>query len=811
MKRSGLLTLDRETLGSLASKLVSRLGIGEIMIYGTGGSVDNGNPFTSDFDELTIGTAINADRNELLHSVAFKIGALEQEELLSVSKGVADTSVWGTGATMESQEAWGWSVGAGVELNLGIIDALAKFHIVQTNNACTKSSDVKVRGTSTYRDAYIELLNGEREQLLQCATPLFRGLVKKVYDAAKALESQPANEALSDVLIEALMEFYGKFGTGFVDRIELQAVGVFEGTLHSDSNYAQSNLDIGGDFSLNLPGFSAGLAAKFCSQKTNATAATQFLTRAYGRPPGCGPHDWAMKFHDAFVQNGIVDCADPEVWKVPFDNAPTAPAEPVIRSIPLDTVLNLPTIAKDLLADAVKAIQYRTLDEKYKTDEQGNLLDKDVALQNELATLATQAHTEKQINDKALLALTDPQISEQSVAAVASSPDVRSSPVSDAAPRLARFAARAEIAGDKSLGSGDWGGYAVTGYRYQPWSLILEELDIGKVRTRHQVVFLQSMLWYSIRGMFAQYLDYCANYPNIVGPTLNARGSADKFRSALETVGELIDDRLRDKAANNLTVIEDLERELQKRLGPQYSMRKQYEFWLKNYEWLKRIPFGVVAVVERDNKHWIQANPYPKCPYWDPQNPQKCKAFDTLEAETLLRENAYRLYPIISTNADGEPHFVWVGAPSRLTGDVEDHAGSSMVVNSPSGIFPRSGAICVRSWRLHSAARSGSRGHAPITMPRQRRPRRSIASTVSAVWLSVPRPARATTTSGASSRCATSAIVPPWSSSATSRPPAPSMITRSWSSWATKWATSAIRTVGSLARRAAVAGASGSG
>ena len=40
-----------------------------------------------------------------------------------------------------------------------------------------------------------------------------------------------------------------------------------------------------------------------------------------------------------------------------------------------------------------------------------------------------------------------------------------------------------------------------------------------------------------------------------------------------------------------------------------------------------------------------------------------------------------------------------------------------------------------------------------------RRPRRSIASTVSAVWLSVPRPARATTISGASSSSATSAIV----------------------------------------------------
>ena len=76
-----------------------------------------------------------------------------------------------------------------------------------------------------------------------------------------------------------------------------------------------------------------------------------------------------------------------------------------------------------------------------------------------------------------------------------------------------------------------------------------------------------------------------------------------------------------------------------------------------------------------------------------------------------------------------------------LTGDVEDHAGiSSLRSCPPSGSLPSSGAIAARSSRLQVAARSGSRGHEPITMPRQLSPRRSIASTVSAVWLSVPRP-----------------------------------------------------------------------
>ena len=96
---------------------------------------------------------------------------------------------------------------------------------------------------------------------------------------------------------------------------------------------------------------------------------------------------------------------------------------------------------------------------------------------------------------------------------------------------------------------------------------------------------------------------------------------------------------------------------------------------------------------------------------------------------------------------------------------------------------PRSGTPVTagRSTRLQRAARSGSAGHAPMTTPRQFSPRRRSSATVSSVWLSVPSPAAATTSTGAASFAATSASVPPSSSKRTSRPPAPSMSTRSWS------------------------------
>ena len=87
-----------------------------------------------------------------------------------------------------------------------------------------------------------------------------------------------------------------------------------------------------------------------------------------------------------------------------------------------------------------------------------------------------------------------------------------------------------------------------------------------------------------------------------------------------------------------------------------------------------------------------------------------------------------------------------------LTGDVEDHAGISMVVSSALAEACRGRARSARG-RPGCTARRG-RGRAARSRSRCRgsvRPRRLIASTVSAVWLSVPRPARATTISGASS------------------------------------------------------------
>jgi len=130
--------------------------------------------------------------------------------------------------------------------------------------------------------------------------------------------------------------------------------------------------------------------------------------------------------------------------------------------------------------------------------------------------------------------------------------------------------------------------------------------------------------------------------------------------------------------------LHEMEQLLEDQFGPNYfNMENHYRFWMKNYGWLQKAPFGVVAVIElgkdeHDKPRYVyQQNP-DHCPIRDEDFPADRPGANgyldahSISAPDLLTNNAYRLYPIISTTAHGEPHFVWVGAPSQITGEHPD-------------------------------------------------------------------------------------------------------------------------------------------
>src|SRR6266702_2275138 len=114
------------------------------------------------------------------------------------------------------------------------------------------------------------------------------------------------------------------------------------------------------------------------------------------------------------------------------------------------------------------------------------------------------------------------------------------------------------------------------------------------------------------------------------------------------------------------------------------------------------------------------------------------------------------------------------GAHRCLGARLRTRSGASFP--APSGSTPSSWPG--RSVRLRQCTSSGSSGQEPTTIDAGT-PRCSRASRVSAVWLSVPRSARHTTTTGQRSATASCATVQPPSPIGTSSPPAPSTSTTS--------------------------------
>ena len=87
--------------------------------------------------------------------------------------------------------------------------------------------------------------------------------------------------------------------------------------------------------------------------------------------------------------------------------------------------------------------------------------------------------------------------------------------------------------------------------------------------------------------------------------------------------------------------------------------------------------------------------------------------------------------------------------PTRLATQRGSNAAALIGSNSaalidpaPAGSTARTGASLASASRLRASAAPGSRGHAPITRPAHGIPWAASASSVSAVWFSVPRPGR---------------------------------------------------------------------
>lgn len=674
-------------------------------------------PYPEEFADITVGTAINADTAQLLAGAeAFDKEALEREKLLIYTNYADNSERYVDGTDTESQNLWGWDASASVKLDLGIVGASAKFFVQQSLSSCRRSSqmrafawdlhsrDVKLKGTR-------QQLLACRQRLLACRTTPFAEKMDALVDAAKKLDKNDG--ASIKALDRALIAFYDTYGTGFVHTVHDMAIGIFEGTMHSDSTTDQNNFLIGGGASVSVPFASAGAAAQYFDKLKTTTNAKHFSARASGRPTDCAPAVWAQALADNFNKIGIDQCTAEKAWDPAFSTPPAVqepehePKDPPTRTTTpaAATVLttrsfqsaeaapddaDTSTIASAIHA-GIQRIRLDRLDPVYQAQPD--------PLKAELDELRRQAGLSAEaINSQAATPLTPEELSLHAEPNGTDGKGGNAGGNGDTAPTesarsgvLAGAQAFAESAPDEPPK------YAPRGYEYKEWSFLFPELgEIQKLCSTAQVVFGQAMVWFSIRSVFAQYLDFCAQYADMVGPGIGA--AAGQFRAALNKVGDVLTNSLSDadsddKLRVDLKFLQRLEARLKQELlvdsnSPnRFRMYEHYEFWIRNYVWLKQIPFGVVAVAElkeidtatgaQVRKYYYQQNPYPDFPLLrrrgDKHTVKMVNPGDEFPSPAILIvSNAYRLYPIISTDINGKPYFIWVGSPSRLNGDPAD-------------------------------------------------------------------------------------------------------------------------------------------
>jgi hypothetical protein len=645
--------------------------------------------YPEQFGALRIGTPINADTNEVMVGTqpAFYERKLAASGLLSLGSASHDFVFLAGGTDSKSQDTWGWNASASMELNAGIADFAAKFFVKQTNDTCKRSSVASIVGMSKATQSVTLEMTPDADQYYSCTTVGFQKLYKAVIVAAGKADKSQTDDDYS-TLLDALGEFYKWYGTGFVCKLDLVAYGVVEGYFDRHTHNIVDVFSSGWGAAASLPFVGAEAGGQYVRTHTDQSATTTFKAHAFGRPPQSAQLKWAEDKAIALDGKTLEQFVSSDVWSQPPPATVADPKDPELDYGPIDIkkleVPQLPGLT-DILSTAIKALQHMTmgLDGNANPKDKNDAAEVAAEVASKVNTLKKMALcTEDDINNAAL---PHPETASAAESLLSVDVDVFAAPQH----RLGLLAGAAadkgndggeHPSGGNETGDLDLGGYTPSGYSYLPWERIFRDLGVGLACTPAQVAFGQALVWYSIRDLFAQYLEFCGNFHGVVrdqpGNVVQIKNRTVAFRAALDAVSKTLTEMLTKKQfKHNTSFLPYLEQELKTQLGEagfDMDWYKHYQFWIHNYRWLKEAPFGVVAVIERDGQRYYQSNPYPGNPMHHSTQPKGCAPATSLEAADLITANAYRLYPIISTSAQGEPHFAWVGAPSQLKGDNSD-------------------------------------------------------------------------------------------------------------------------------------------
>jgi hypothetical protein len=697
------------------------------------------NPYPAEYGYYRIGTPINADLNRAAPACpAFRMSALAAENcLLTDVNPVSVKRIQGGGCDTKSQDAWGFSADSSVKLGF-FVNASLSCHVSRSRNTSSSTSTQTLTAFAK-QESGIELRKNVPDNvLLQCATPDFRDHVLAIRKAALALKAKPGRDH-EQALVRAYKAFYAIYGTGFVSKLRLGAIGVFRGSAIYENSADETKANYGGGVSVSgvYGGFSA--AAEYSSKHLNTNAKGSFQAEAFGMPAGSPVATWAEGFLNQFAEQQLAKLGDLKAWQECFD-AKVAEAEPPVIKEKEPKTEKGPSFSAGDIEDQIRDLKLNEFADAWRKQHGGhepkaeqydewihNLkktasevgvadvaraqldLQDESAAAHEASKAAPAAKSERAVSLKStllraapgLVFLVAPQATVATDLATPDAPDAAppapAADVTGPVPTLQPADAgvhpaylQAESFGPSAAeGSADdvnFGGYGVVGYEYTPWVSVFPELKpLTQALTTSQVSMGLAMAWLSIRETLAQYLKFCAKFFPDVAPE-GTGAAANAMRLAIDDVGDAIVESFRGPHSNMVT-LPQIERRFRQALAARrFAMMRHYDVLIDNVQWLLRVPFGAVPLADMFDRYYWQ-------PYETPIEADKVVyrhgsiAKTDFPAASLLEKGALRLYPILHEKFTGEISFFWTNVELVKLAGKEYRVGAS-ILNEPRKDLP---------------------------------------------------------------------------------------------------------------------------
>lgn len=591
------------------------------------------NPYPPDFGYIRIGTPINADRNRVNPDCpAFDMGMLEKKGCLTKNVNTtAEHKIQAGGYDQKSQQAWGIGIETEAGLKTGYVDASLSFHINCSQNIAKSATHQNISAWAKKEDGIFLQMNISQEDLLACAMPDFREKVIAI------------READTDRKMEtAVSNFFYTYGTGFVSKLYLGAFGVFKGTAYYDSNFDERKINTGGGASVSAVVGGASVAAEYTEKNMDSNAKGNFEAHSFCMPANSVESDWVNGFMMQFAGQQLSKLANQDAWKEAFDANIAKAEKPQIKEKNPNEKPIPP--AKKELKEAINKSKRERFIEEYEKEH--GVAPPPGAYESFIAELKKKAASSASEINRGSKQVSSPNMLDGL--------DINAT-ISKKSSIHEGYFRDCKVNPPENIGDVDFGGYGVTGFEYTPWEKVLPELKgIEEMLTSSQVNIGYAMVWMSIRGLFGQYLTFCAEYPEIapqgIGPAARAYGLAldEMFDNIYETFKQ------NDFNSSLQQSLETTFREKLKKKG--FCLFDHYQHLIDNYDWLKRVPFGAVALVPYNDVYYFELYSFDS-----PNRRPSIKNIDN-PAPILVEKGAIRLYPIISTDKEDKPYFVWVSA-----------------------------------------------------------------------------------------------------------------------------------------------------